>query len=78
MWKILGIALTAIATLALLQLLGVVEGVPILGLGLPAILSLYFDIFSGFIQAFVFCLLSMVYISSACPPPAGEGEEAAP
>ena len=77
-WKILGIALTAIATLALLQLLGVVEGVPILGLGLPAILSLYFDIFSGFIQAFVFCLLSMVYISSACPPPAGEGEEAAP
>ena len=68
----------ASATLALLQLLGVVEGVPILGLGLPAILSLYFDIFSGFIQAFVFCLLSMVYISSACPPPAGEGEEAAP
>ena len=58
-------------------LLGVVGGIPILGLGLPAILSLYFDIFSGFIQAFVFCLLSMVYISSACPPPAQERDEAA-
>lgn len=75
--KLLGIAFTVLAAAALLQLLGVVGGIPILGLGLPAILSLYFDIFSGFIQAFVFCLLSMVYISSACPPPAQERDEAA-
>ena len=71
--KLLGIAFTVLAAAALLQLLGVVGGIPILGLGLPAILSLYFDIFS----AFVFCLLSMVYISSACPPPAQERDEAA-
>ena len=37
--------------------------------GIPAFLSLYFDLFSGFVQAFVFCLLTMVYIGGACPPP---------
>ena len=51
-----------------LGLLGSVE-IPILQLGIPALLSVYFDLFSGFVQAFVFSLLSMVYIAGACPPP---------
>lgn len=38
---------------------------PILQLGLPAILSLYFDIFSSVLQAFIFCMLTMLYIASA-------------
>ena len=38
-------------------------------IGIPAVLSLYFDLFSSFIQAFVFCLLTMVYVGGACPPP---------
>ncbi len=42
---------------------------PFLQAGIPAFLSLYFDFFSGFVQAFVFCLLTMVYVSAACPPP---------
>ena len=42
---------------------------PILDVGIPAFLSLYFDFFSGFVQAFVFCLLTMVYVAGACPPP---------
>ena len=41
---------------------------PILEAGIPAFLSLYFDFFSGFVQAFVFCLLTMVYIAAASPP----------
>ena len=41
----------------------------VLTLGLPAVLSLYFDVFSGVIQAFVFSLLTMIYISSNCPAP---------
>ena len=41
---------------------------PILQAGIPAFLSLYFDFFSGFVQAFVFCLLTMVYVAAACPP----------
>ena len=52
-----------------LQALGVLSGVPVLAFGIPAILSLYFDIFSCFVQALVFSLLSMVYISSSCPAP---------
>lgn len=53
-----------------LQYTGILRDVPILQFGIPAVLSVYFDVFSGFIQAFVFSLLSMVYISGACPPPA--------
>ncbi|MBQ8372585.1 MAG: F0F1 ATP synthase subunit A [Clostridia bacterium] len=41
---------------------------PIFQMGIPAILSIYFDLFSGFVQAFVFCLLTMVYVGGACPP----------
>lgn len=41
---------------------------PIFQVGIPAVLSVYFDLFSGFIQAFVFSLLSMVYIGMANPP----------
>lgn len=52
----------------LLQTLGILSGVPILALGIPAVLSLYFDLFSGFVQALVFTLLSMIYISASCPP----------
>ena len=37
--------------------------------GIPAVLSIYFDLFSGFVQALVFSLLTMVYVSAACPPP---------
>lgn len=55
--------------LGLLQGLGILSGVPILALGLPAVLSCYFDLFSGFIQAYVFSLLTMVYIAGSLPEP---------
>ena len=42
---------------------------PILQVGIPAFLSIYFDLFSGFVQALVFSLLTMVYVGGACPPP---------
>ena len=47
---------------------------PVLQAGVPAFLSLYFDFFSGFVQAFVFCLLTMVYVAAACPAPEGISE----
>ena len=49
---------------------------PIFQAGIPAFLSLYFDFFSSFVQAFVFCLLTMVYVAGACPPPAEEKADA--
>ena len=41
--------------------------IPFLQIGLPAILSAYFDVFSGCIQAFIFSMLTMLYISNAYP-----------
>ena len=78
--KIPGIFMTVLGGLSLLQNLGVFANgsIPFLQVGIPAILSLYFDVFSGFIQAFVFCLLTMVYISSACPPPVESGDRTMP
>ena len=48
---------------------GFVGTIPFLQVGIPAFLSIYFDLFSGFVQALVFSLLTMVYVGGACPPP---------
>jgi len=66
-FKILAIVSGLLGLFGLLQATGVLSGVPILALGIPAVLSVYFDVFSGFVQALVFTLLSMVYIAGACP-----------
>lgn len=66
--KILGIVFEVIAVFGIFENLGILTGIPILQFGIPAVLSIYFDLFSGFVQAFVFSLLSMVYIAGACPP----------
>lgn len=36
---------------------------PFLQIGLPAVLSLYFDLFSGLLQAYIFAMLTMLYVS---------------
>ena len=41
------------------------QSFPILQFGIPAILSIYFDVFSGILQAFIFCMLTMLYIKAA-------------
>ena len=53
----------------------IIREIPFLQFGIPAVLSLYFDLFSGFIQALVFCMLTMVYVGEACPPPAKASKE---
>ncbi|MGN1007257.1 MAG: F0F1 ATP synthase subunit A [Aristaeellaceae bacterium] len=40
--------------------------IPIFQLGIPAILSIYFDLFTSVLQAFIFCMLTMMYIKLAC------------
>ena len=46
--------------------LGQVLGqIPILQVGIPAVFSIYFDLFSSCLQAFIFCMLTMMYIGSA-------------
>ena len=39
--------------------------IPLLQVGIPAIFSVYFDLFSSCLQAFIFCMLTMMYIGSA-------------
>ena len=72
--KVVAAAALILGVLGLLTALDLLVGVeiPILQFGIPGVLSLYFDLFSGFVQAFVFSLLSMVYIAGACPPPETE------
>lgn len=66
---VFGIISAVLGVFGLLQSFGILAGVPILALGLPALLSCYFDLFSGFVQAYVFTLLTMVYISASLPEP---------
>ena len=66
---IFGLLCALVGLAGLLQGLGILSGVPILALGIPAVLSCYFDLFSGFVQAYVFSLLTMVYIAGSLPEP---------
>ncbi len=66
---VFGIISGVLGLFGLLQALGLVSGIPILSYGIPAILSCYFDLFSGFVQAYVFSLLTMVYIAGSLPEP---------
>lgn len=72
--KILAVLSFVLGFFGLLQALDILSGVPVLAFGVPAVLSVYFDLFSGFVQALVFSLLTMVYIAGACPPPEEQAE----
>ena len=67
-----GLIYTALAGLTQIifgWLPGLLGEIPFFTAGIPALLSIYFDLFSGFVQALVFSLLTMVYVGGACPPP---------
>ena len=72
---IFGIICLVLGFFGLLEVTGLLTGVPILAYGIPAVLSCYFDLFSGFVQAYVFTLLTMVYISGSLPEPAQAAAE---
>jgi F-type H+-transporting ATPase subunit a len=63
------IALGGLTNLVLGWLPGLLGTIPFFQVGIPAFLSVYFDLFSGFVQALVFSLLTMVYVGAANPPP---------
>ena len=41
--------------------------IPFLQIGIPAVLSVYFDVFSGCLQAYIFAMLTMMYVSDGFP-----------
>ena len=64
---LIGTGLQGLSKLLLGWLPGLLGNIPLLQVGLPAVLSLYFDIFSGLLQAFIFAMLTMLYISGGFP-----------
>ena len=62
---LLGTALASLSAKLLSWLPGFLADFPLLQIGIPAVMSLYFDIFSGLLQAFIFAMLTMMYVAGA-------------
>ncbi len=65
-------ALQGLSTMVLGWLPGALGDIPFLQIGIPGVLSLYFDVFSGCMQAYIFAMLTMLNISGAFPQEAFE------
>ncbi len=57
--------LGGVSSMIMQNLPGMLADFPILQVGLPAVLSVYFDVFSGLLQAFIFAMLTMLYVAGA-------------
>ena len=66
---VFGILSAVVGISGLLHVTGIFPDFPFLTYGIPAVLSCYFDLFSGFVQAYGFTLLTMVYIAGSLPEP---------
>ena len=60
-------ALQGLTQLLLGWLPGFLGEFPFFRIGLPAVLSVYFDLFSGCLQAFIFAMLTMLYVAGGFP-----------
>ncbi|MBQ8267695.1 MAG: F0F1 ATP synthase subunit A [Clostridia bacterium] len=60
-------ALQGLSNLVFGWLPGFLGDIPFLQVGIPAVLSVYFDIFSGCMQAYIFAMLTMLNISGGFP-----------
>ena len=60
-------ALSGVSKMIFGWLPGALGEFPFLRVGIPAVLSVYFDIFSGCMQAFIFAMLTMLYIATGFP-----------
>ena len=59
--------LQGLSAMVLGWLPGFLGEIPFLQIGLPAILSIYFDVFSGCLQAYIFAMLTMMYVAGGFP-----------
>ena len=60
---LLGTALAGLSSMLLGALPGFLADIPLFQMGIPAVLSIYFDVFSGCLQAFIFAMLTMLNVS---------------
>ena len=64
---LIGAALSGLSSMLLGWLPGFLADIPFLQVGIPAVLSIYFDVFSGCLQAFIFAMLTMLNVSGGFP-----------
>lgn len=64
---LLGSALAGLSSKLLGWLPGFLGEIPLFQIGIPAVLSVYFDVFSGCLQAFIFAMLTMMYVAGGFP-----------
>ncbi len=62
---LLGSALAGLSSKVLGWLPGFLADIPLFQVGIPAVMSVYFDVFSGCLQAFIFAMLTMMYVAGA-------------
>ncbi len=64
---LLASALGGLSSMLLSWLPAFLADIPLFQIGIPAVLSVYFDLFSGCLQAFIFAMLTMMYVSGGFP-----------
>ncbi len=64
---LLAVGLSGLSAKILGWLPGFLGNISWLRVGIPAVLSIYFDVFSGCLQAFIFAMLTMMNVSGAFP-----------
>lgn len=70
-------ALSGLSSIVLGSLPSFLADIPLFQIGIPAVLSIYFDVFSSLLQAFIFAMLTMVYVAGAFDPSAYLARKAA-
>lgn len=56
-------ALAGLSAVLLGLISNTIASIPIFQLGVPAVLSIYFDLFTSFLQAYIISMLTMVYVA---------------
>lgn len=64
---LLVVGLQGLSSMVLGKLPGFLGEFPLFQIGIPAVLSIYFDVFSGVLQAYIFAMLTMLYVAGAFP-----------
>ncbi len=58
-------ALAALSAFVLSWAGSFIGSIPIFQIGIPAVLSIYFDLFTGLLHSYIFAMLTMIYVADA-------------
>ena len=64
---LVAVGLQGLSRLLLGWLPGFLGDIPFFQIGIPAVLSIYFDLFGGCLQAYIFAMLTMMYVAGGFP-----------